>query len=65
MRRKRSQGDSRSAAMPTPNWKKATARSANPAKDATSSVALRSSREETNSRKNSAGNASVGTLKAG
>src|SRR5581483_2029646 len=65
--RKRSHGDSRSAAIPTPNWKKATPRTANPANDASRSVgsASVSDRGATKSRKKSAGKASVGTLKVG
>src|SRR5581483_3999567 len=65
--RKRSHGDSRSAAIPTPNWKKATPRTANPANEASSSVgsASPSDRGATNRRKKSAGKPSVGTLKVG
>jgi hypothetical protein len=53
--RKRSHGVSRSAAMPTPNWKNATARKAKPANDASSIVAFLSSRETTKRRKNRPG----------
>ena len=38
VRTNRSQGDSRSAAIPTPNWKNATARTANPANEASRRV---------------------------
>src|SRR5581483_3175410 len=61
----RSQGDSRSVAMPTPNWKNATPSSAKPANEANRRVASAFSRGATNRRKKSAGRPMVGTLKAG
>jgi hypothetical protein len=51
--------------MPTPNWKNATARTAKPANDASKRVGSASDRGATKRRKKSAGNAIVGTLKAG
>ena len=65
VRTNRSHGDSRSPAMPTPNWKNATASTAKPVNEASRRFASASARGVTKSRKNSAGNDKVGMLNAG
>src|SRR5689334_13445012 len=67
VRTNRSHDDSRSAAIPTPNWKNETPSTAKPANEARRRVgsASVSERGATKSRKNSAGNARVGTLNVG
>jgi hypothetical protein len=51
--------------MPTPNWKKATLRTAYAAKEASSTAACECARGSAKNAKKTVGRASVGTLKLG